>query len=118
MHRGAAQPTPARWIIEPGPEAPDAQKQGAAEVERAQKLAKAKDFAGAAKILEALDQKLPAAVHDCNLALVYLPASAPTRPPIIVELSGLRYGVRSEWCTRPVPTPPPPALPMPADLAM
>jgi len=65
-----------RWILEPGPEAPNAQKLGAADVERAQKLAKEKKYAEAAQVLEALDRKLPAAVHDCNLALAYLRAGA------------------------------------------
>lgn len=93
-----------RWIIEPGPEAVDAQKQGAADVERAQKLAKAKDYAGAAKILEDLDRRLPAAVHDCNLALVYLRASALTKAQLMWHVSGLRNGTRPKWCTGDVST--------------
>jgi hypothetical protein len=103
---GIAQPALAtdRWIIEPGPEAPDAQKQGAADVERAQKLAKAKDYAGAAKVLEELDRRLPAAVHDCNLALVYLRASALTKAQVMWDLSGLRNGTRPKWCTGDVST--------------
>lgn len=102
---GVAQPAPTGpWIIEPGPEAADAQKQGAADVERAQKLAKAKDYAGAAKVLEDLDRRLPAAVHDCNLALVYLRASALTKAQLMWHVSGLRNGTRPKWCTGDVST--------------
>lgn len=104
MPRGDAQGTAARWVIEPGPEAPDAQKLGASDVERAQKLAKAKDYKGAAEVLEALVRKLPAAVHDCNLALVYLRASALTRAQVMWDLSGLRNGTRPKWCTGDVST--------------
>jgi hypothetical protein len=102
--RGDAQTAPERWILEPGPEAPDAQKLGAADVERAQKLAKAKDYTGAAQILEALSRRLPAAVHDCNLALVYLRASALTKAQLMWDLSGLRNGPRPKWCTGDVST--------------
>lgn len=104
MPRGAAQGTATRWVIEPGPEAADAQKLGAADVERAQQLAKTKDYKGAANVLEALVQKLPAAVHDCNLALVYLRASALTRAQLMWDLSGLRNGTRPKWCTGDVST--------------
>ena len=65
-----------RLVFEPTPEAKDAQKLGAPEVEKAQKLAKAKQFADAASVLEGLSKRLPASVHDCNLALAYLRASA------------------------------------------
>jgi hypothetical protein len=102
--RGDAQGTTERWIIEPGPEAADAQKLGAGDVERAQKLAKAKDYAGAAQILEALARRLPASVHDCNLALVYLRASALTKAQLMWDLSGLRNGTRPKWCTGDVST--------------
>jgi len=91
-------------IFEPTIEAPDAQKRGASEVERAQKLAKAKQFADAASVLEALSKKLPASVHDCNLALAYLRASALTRAQLAWDLSGLRNGVRPKWCTGEVST--------------
>jgi hypothetical protein len=107
MPDGAAQTSPpaaGRWILEPGPEAPNAQAQGAADVERAQKLAKAKDYAEAAKVLEALARRLPAAVHDCNLALVYLRASALTKAQLMWDLSGLRNGTRPKWCTGDVST--------------
>lgn len=93
-----------RWILEPGPEAKDAQTLGASEVARAQKLAKAKQYAEAAAVLEALSKKLPAAVHDCNLALVYLRASALTRAKLVWDLSGLRNGTRPAWCTGDVST--------------
>ncbi len=104
---GLAQTAPAtvdRWILEPRPEAANAQKQGAADVERAQKLAKAKDYAAAAKVLEDLERRLPAAVHDCNLALVYLRASALTKAQLMWDLSGLRNGTRPKWCTGDVST--------------
>lgn len=93
-----------RWILEPGPEATDAQELGAAEVARAQKLAKAKQYAEAAAVLEALSKKLPAAVHDCNLALAYLRAGALTRAKLVWDLSGLRNGKRPAWCTGDVST--------------
>lgn len=105
MPDGAAQqPADDRWIIEPGVEAKDAAKLGATEVERAQKLAKAGDVSAAVDALEALSRRLPAAVHDCNLALAYLRASALTRAKLVWDLSGLRNGTRPKWCTGDVST--------------
>jgi hypothetical protein len=93
-----------RWIIEPGPEAPDGQKLGAAEVERAQKLAKAKQYAEAVVALEQVARTWPAAIHDCNLALAYLRAGALTRAQLAWDLSALRNGTRPKWCTGDVST--------------
>src|ERR1041385_6196596 len=93
-----------RWIIEPGPEAKDAQKLGAADVERAQKLAKDKHLAEALAVLESVDQKWPAAVHDCNLALAYLREKSYTRAQLVWDLGALRNGVRPKWCTGEVST--------------
>lgn len=93
-----------RWIIEPTDEAPNAQALGAAEVERAQKLAKAKQYSEAATLLEQVTRKLPAAVHDCNLALAYLRAKLLTRAKLVWDLSGLRNGERPKWCTGDVST--------------
>lgn len=93
-----------RWIVEPGPEAKDAQKLGASEVARAQKLAKAKQYGDAVAVLEPLSRTLPAAVHDCNLALAYLRAGALTRAKLVWDLSGLRNGKRPTWCTGDVST--------------
>lgn len=100
----AQQPSVDRWIIEPGPEAKDAAKLGASEVERAQKLAKAGQTYDAALALEALSRKLPAAVHDCNLALAYLRGSRLTAAKLLWDLSGLRNGTRPKWCTGEVST--------------
>ena len=88
-----------RWIIQPGPEAANAQKLGASEVERAQKLAKEKHFAEAVAVLEAVARKWPAAVHDCNLALAYLRDGSLTRAQLVWDLGALRNGVRPKWCT-------------------
>jgi hypothetical protein len=93
-----------RWIIEPGPEAANAQKLGAADVERAQKLAKDKHYAEAAAVLESVARTWPAAVHDCNLALAYLRNNALTRAQLVWDLGGLRNGVRPKWCTGDVST--------------
>jgi hypothetical protein len=93
-----------RWIIEPGPEAVDAQKSGAADVARAQKLAKDKHFAEAAAVLEDVARKWPAAVHDCNLALAYLRNNALTRAQLVWDLGALRNGARPKWCTGDVST--------------
>ena len=95
---------PAAWVFEPGPEATDAQKLGAADVERAQKLAKEKKYDQAALVLEEVSQKWPAAVHDCNLALAYLRANALTRAQLVWDLSALRNGARPKWCTGEVST--------------
>lgn len=92
------------WVFEPGPEATDAQKLGAADVERAQKLAKDKKYDQAATLLESVSQKWPAAVHDCNLALAYLRANALTRAQLVWDLSALRNGARPKWCTGEVST--------------
>ncbi|HUS29584.1 MAG TPA: hypothetical protein VMZ53_13820 [Kofleriaceae bacterium] len=93
-----------RWIIEPGPEAADAQKLGAADVERAQALAKKKQFGEAAAVLEAVARKWPAAVHDCNLALAYLRSGELTKAQLVWDLAALRNGVRPKWCTGEVST--------------
>jgi hypothetical protein len=94
----------AAWVFEPGPEAADAQKLGAADVQRAQKLAKEKKYDQAAILLESVSQKWPAAVHDCNLALAYLRANALTRAQLVWDLSALRNGARPKWCTGEVST--------------
>jgi hypothetical protein len=93
-----------RWVIEPGAEAENAEKLGAAEVQRAQKLAKAKKYAEAAAVLEQVSRKWPAAIHDCNLALAYLRAGAYTRAQVVWELSALRNTTRPAWCTGEVST--------------
>src|ERR1043165_141552 len=87
------------WIIESGPEATNAQKLGAAEVERAQKLAKDKKYRDAVLVLEAVARKWPAAVHDCNLALAYLRDDQLTKARLVWDVSALRNGVRPKWCT-------------------
>lgn len=92
------------WVFEPGPEATDAQKLGAADVAQAQKLAKEKKYDQAATLLESVSQKWPAAVHDCNLALAYLRANALTRAQLVWDLSALRNGARPKWCTGEVST--------------
>jgi hypothetical protein len=91
-------------VFEPAPEAPDAQKLGAPDVERAQKLAKEKKYDQAAILLESVSQKWPASVHDCNLALAYLRANALTRAQLVWDLSALRNGARPKWCTGEVST--------------
>src|SRR5687767_12282000 len=84
-----------RFVFEPTPEAPDAAKLGAAEVEKAQREAKSsKDFAGAARKLEVVATKWPASVHDCNLALAYLRAGLPMQAQLAWDLALLRNGVR------------------------
>jgi hypothetical protein len=93
-----------RWIIEPGPEAKDAQKLGAAEVERAQKAAKNKRYDEAAAILENVARKWPASVHDCNLALAYLRNDQLTRAKLVWDLGAVRNGARPKWCTGEVST--------------
>ena len=92
------------WIIEAGPEAADAQKLGAAEVERAQKLAKEKKYRDAALVLEAVARKWPAAVHDCNLALAYLRDGQLTKAQLVWDVGAQRNGVRPKWCTGEVST--------------
>lgn len=99
-----AEERPTAWVFEPGPEAVDAQKLGAADVERAQKLAKDKKYDQAANVLETVSQKWPAAVHDCNLALAYLRANALTRAQLVWDLAALRNGARPKWCTGEVST--------------
>lgn len=94
----------AALVFEPAPEAADAQKLGAADVARAQKLAKDKKYTEAATVLEAVTQKWPASVHDCNLALAYLRAGALTRAQLVWDLSALRNGSRPKWCTGEVST--------------
>lgn len=91
-------------VFEPSAEATDAQKLGAADVERAQKLAKEKKYDQAAILLESVLQKWPASVHDCNLALAYLRANALTRAQLVWDLSALRNGARPKWCTGEVST--------------
>src|SRR5258706_7545518 len=104
MRVGTAQGD-ARWIIEPGPEATDAQKLGAADVTRAQKLAKhPKTLAEAQAVLETVARTWPASVHDCNLALVYLRRAELTRAKLLWDLGELRNGVRPKWCTGEVST--------------
>ena len=93
-----------RWIIESGPEATDAQKLGASEVERAQKLAKEKKFQDAALALEAVARKWPASVHDCNLALAYLRLDQLTKAKLIWDVGEQRNGARPKWCTGEVST--------------
>lgn len=98
------QGTPERYVFELAAEAPDAQKQGAAEVDAAQKLAKSGKVGEAVLQLEALARRLPASVHDCNLALAYLRAGQLTAAKLAHDLSGLRNGVRPKWCTGDVST--------------
>lgn len=87
------------FVFEPSAEAADAAALGAAEVEAAQKKAKAKEYASAAEILEGVARRLPASVHDCNLALAYLRANLLVRAKLAWDLSALRNGVRPKWCT-------------------
>src|SRR5690242_18590519 len=68
-----------RWIIEATAESDGAVKAGAAQVAKAQKLAKKKKYLEAVKLLEDVARQYPAAVHDCNLSLAYLRAGALTR---------------------------------------
>ncbi len=94
-----------RFVFEPTPEATDAAKLGAAEVEKAQKEAKAtKNFAGAVRKLEVVATKWPASVHDCNLALAYLRAGLPMQAQLAWDLALLRNGARPKWCTGEVST--------------
>ncbi|HSD89196.1 MAG TPA: hypothetical protein VLB44_16825 [Kofleriaceae bacterium] len=93
-----------RWIIEPGPEAQDAQKLGASDVQRAQKLAKDKHIDEAAAVLERVARTWPASVHDCNLALAYLRQKALTKAQLVWDLAALRNGARPKWCTGEVST--------------
>jgi hypothetical protein len=88
-----------RWIIEAAPEAKDAHKLGAADVQRAQQKAKAKEYRAAAEILERVARTYPAALHDCNLALAYLRDKQLTRAQLFWNVSGLRGGTRPAWCT-------------------
>jgi hypothetical protein len=93
-----------RWIIESSPEATDAQKLGASEVERAQKLAKDKKLQEAALALEAVARKWPASVHDCNLALAYLRMGELTKAKLIWDVGEQRNGARPKWCTGEIST--------------
>jgi hypothetical protein len=96
----SAQPAaPAAWIIEPTAEAPNAAKQGAADVERAQQLAKNKQLLQAVDVLERVARAYPAALHDCNLSLAYLRAGALTRAQLMWDVAGLRNSQRPTWCT-------------------
>jgi hypothetical protein len=92
------------FVFEPTPEAPDAQAQGAAAVAHAQNTAKAGQPGDAARELEDVDRRLPASIHDCNLALAYLRAASLTRAQLAWDLSGLRNGARPTWCTGEVST--------------
>lgn len=87
------------WVIEPAPEGPQSIKAGAAELERALGLAKKKDYAEAASVLEVVARRFPAALHDCNLSLAYLRAGALTRAQLLWDVSGLRNAARPNWCT-------------------
>lgn len=87
------------WVIEPTPEATDAVSAGAADLARAQKLAKQKKLVDAVDLLEQLDRAHPAALHDCNLALAYLRAGALTRAELLWDVSALRNADRPDWCT-------------------
>jgi hypothetical protein len=87
------------WVIEPAPEDPQSLKAGAAELERALGLAKKKDYAEAAKVLEVVARRFPAALHDCNLSLAYLRAGALTRAQLMWDLSSVRNAARPNWCT-------------------
>lgn len=98
-------PTGDRFIFEPTPEAPDAAKLGASEVEKTQREAKTtKDYAGAARKLEGVARKWPASIHDCNLALAYLRAGLQTQAQLAWDLALLRNGARPKWCTGDVST--------------
>lgn len=87
------------WIVEPGPEKPDAIKAGATELEVGLSLAKKKQYADAVKALETVARTWPAALHDCNLSLAYLRAGALTRAQLMWDVAGLRNASRPNWCT-------------------
>jgi hypothetical protein len=87
------------WVLEPGPERAGATEGGAADVARAQKLAKQKKMRDAVTVFEKVAREWPSAVHDCNLALAYLRAGAYTRAQLVWEISALRNADRPGWCT-------------------
>lgn len=86
-------------ILEPSPEQPGAVAEGAADVKKAQALARKKRFADAVAILEPLAARLPSATHDCNLALAYLRAGELTRAQLRWDLARLRGTPPPSWCT-------------------
>jgi hypothetical protein len=88
-----------RWIIEAEPETKEAHKLGAADVQRAQQKAKAKEYRAAVEILERVVRAYPAALHDCNLALAYLRDKQLTKARLFLDVSSLRGGTRPAWCT-------------------
>jgi hypothetical protein len=87
------------WVIAPGPEAQGAVEAGKADVAKAQKLAKKKQYVEAVQLLEQVDREHPAALHDCNLSLAYLRAGALTRAQLLWDVSALRNADRPDWCT-------------------
>lgn len=97
LFAGPADEPPA--ILEPGPEQPGAIGQGAADVKKAQALARKKRVPEAVAMLEKLAATLPSATHDCNLALAYLRAGELTRAQLRWDLARLRGVTPPEWCT-------------------
>lgn len=93
-----AQPAPARFVIVPGAEAPDAVRRGAPDVKAAQALARKKKLAEAVALLEKVAATHPAATHDCNLALAYLRAGQLTRAQLMWDVSRQRGKAPPDWC--------------------
>lgn len=87
------------WVIEPTPEDSGAAAAGAADVARAQDLARNKQYVEAVQLLEQVDREHPASVNDCNLALAYLRAGVLTRAQLLWDVSAARGGDRPAWCT-------------------
>jgi hypothetical protein len=96
----AARPAAAdEWVIEVGPEAAGAVAAGAADIKRANQLAKQKKYADAVEVFEAVARRSPAALHDCYLALAYLRAGALTRAQLLWDVGRMRNTDRPGWCT-------------------
>jgi len=91
------------WIVEPTPEVTGAVANGAADVVRAQKLARQKMLDDAVLLLEEIAQKYPASEHDCNLALAYLRKGDLTRAQLMTDVASLRGGARPDWCKSSLP---------------
>ncbi|HTM20607.1 MAG TPA: hypothetical protein VL172_08875 [Kofleriaceae bacterium] len=96
---GAARARADEWVIEVGAEAPGAAAAGAADVKRGQELAKQKKYADAVDVFEALERRVPAALHECYLSLAYLRAGALTRAQLVWDVARLRNSERPGWCT-------------------
>jgi hypothetical protein len=91
------------WVVEPTPEGTNAVANGAADVVKAQKLAKQKMLDDAVLLLEQVAHEYPASEHDCNLALAYLRKGDLTRAQLWSDVAGLRGGARPDWCTSSLP---------------